>query len=90
MLGNQLATVFSRTELTDGTFSCPGAQGVVLDEHVILEDLKFLSKRVKENLLSRFLETRCDQFLVLFRDWSIGLFKPDDVVVISVDDWKVF
>ncbi len=89
MLGNQIATVSSRTKLTDGSFSHPGAQGVVLDERVIVNDLKFLSQKVRERLLSWFLETRRDRYLILFRDWRIGLFKPDSVIVSPVDDWKV-
>lgn len=90
MLGNQIATVFTRKKLSDGDYSHPGQSGVVLDEKVILHDLKQLSEKMKENLLSWFLETRTDRYLILFSNKKIGVFKPDHVIVQRVDDkdWK--
>ncbi len=60
-----------------------GTEAIVLDEFVILRDLKYLSEQTKHDLIGEFLRTRNDKFLVIFADGRIALFNPDDVRVYS-------
>lgn len=61
-------------------------EGLVLTEFTILRFLKALSEQTKRELLSQYLCTRSDKYLVLFPSGDLGLYKPDDVEVEWHDD----
>ncbi len=69
-----------------GSDDCESDHGIVLDNFTILRFLKFLSEQTKDWLLSWYLETRTDRYLVLFPSGGVRLFKPDDVEVTWHDE----
>ena len=56
-------------------------EGVVLDNYTILNHFRCLSEQTKMELLSYYLDTRTDRYLVLFPTGDLRLFRPDDVEV---------
>ncbi len=56
-------------------------EGLVLEEYAIIHMLDFLSEAEKDRLLSWFLLTRHDRYMVYFVDGSFSFYDPDDVEV---------